>query len=216
MISGIDIIFLTILVVFIFSRLFSVLGKDEDGITVNMSDEENNAEDKKEQKRKIVKVVAEDGSCLVCTPRENAETENKAESEFNKEAFLKGACQVFEMTLEAFSKGNLVEVKDLLSKKVYKAFSEALAVRKEKNMSSEVDFICFDKKEVKDVKFLENKVKVIVEFISEQINILRDSEGNVVEGDENFVQKITDVWTFERLMNAKNANWLLVSTKKTV
>lgn len=213
MISGVDIIFLTVLVVFIFTRLFSVLGTkdDDDGVVINMSGEES----KKEDRRKVVEVGSENGECLVCALKKDEAAEKKETDSFNKEAFLKGACQVFEMTLKAFSEGNLTAVKDLLSKKVYKAFSDALDLRREKNMTSEVDFICFDKKEVKDVKYLENKVKVIVEFISEQINILRDADGNVVEGDENFVQKITDVWTFERLVNANNNNWLLVSTKKT-
>ena len=82
-------------------------------------------------------------------------------------------------------------------------------------MTSEVDFICFDKKEIKDVRFLKNSIKVVVEFVSEQVNLLRNAQGEVVEGDENFVQKITDVWTFERIVNAKNNNWVLVSTKKT-
>ena len=53
-----------------------------------------------------------------------------------------------------------------------------------------------------------------MEFISEQVNILKNDKGEVIEGDENFVQKITDVWTFERALNAKNNQWILVSTKK--
>jgi predicted lipid-binding transport protein (Tim44 family) len=62
---------------------------------------------------------------------------------------------------------------------------------------------------------LKNSVKIIVDFDSEQINILKNADGEVVEGDENFVQNITDVWTFERSLNAKSKNWLLVSTKKS-
>ena len=129
--------------------------------------------------------------------------------------FLQGAGKVFELVLQAFSKGDLQPVKDLISKKVFEAFNNTLAERKENNMTSEVDFICFDKKEIKDVRFLKNSIKVVVEFVSEQVNLLRNAQGEVVEGDENFVQKITDVWTFERIVNAKNNNWVLVSTKKT-
>ena len=139
----------------------------------------------------------------------------KDEAEFNKEMFLQGARKVFELILLAFSKGELAQIKELVNKKVYEAFDNALAERKEKNMTSEVDFICFDKSEIKDVKFLKNSIKVVVEFVSEQVNLLRNAQGEVVQGDENFVQKITDVWTFERMVNAKNNNWVLVSTKKT-
>ena len=63
---------------------------------------------------------------------------------------------------------------------------------------------------------MKNSVKIVVEFVSEQVNLLKNADGEIIEGDENFVQKITDVWTFERYLNAKNNNWVLVSTKKTV
>ena len=146
---------------------------------------------------------------------DNATEKAESSEEFNKEMFLQGAGKVFELVLQAFSKGDLQPVKDLISKKVFEAFNNTLAERKENNMTSEVDFICFDKKEIKDVRFLKNSIKVVVEFVSEQVNLLRNAQGEVVEGDENFVQKITDVWTFERIVNAKNNNWVLVSTKKT-
>ena len=53
-----------------------------------------------------------------------------------------------------------------------------------------------------------------MEFVSEQVNILRDAEGKVIEGDENYIQNITDVWTFERAISSTSPNWVLVSTKK--
>ena len=71
-----------------------------------------------------------------------------------------------------------------------------------------------EKTEIKDVRMLKNSVKIIVEFVTQQINILRGADGKVIAGDENFIQKITDVWTFERTLNAKDNKWVLVSTKK--
>ena len=56
--------------------------------------------------------------------------------------------------------------------------------------------------------------KIVVKFVTEQINLLKNSAGEIVEGDENFVQKITDVWTFEKDINSASKIWLLVSTKK--
>ena len=56
--------------------------------------------------------------------------------------------------------------------------------------------------------------KITVRFISEQANVLRDAKGDVIEGDENFIQSITDVWTFERNITSASPNWMLVSTKK--
>lgn len=140
--------------------------------------------------------------------------EKSEEETLNKELFLSGAKRVFEMVLSAFNKGDLNPVRDLMSKKVYDSFNQVIENRKNDNITSEVDFICFEKSEIKDIKRLKNTVKVVVEFVSEQINLLKNKDGEVIEGDENFVQKITDMWTFERPLNAKTNIWTLVSTKK--
>ena len=202
-----DLIFLFVLVAFLAVRLYGVFGKGEDGKNVRVILKPVNKNDG-DAVNNVVQIVK----------AQEAVDKNAAlkdEAEFNKEMFLQGARKVFELILQAFSKGELSQIRELVNKKVYEAFDSALAERKEKNMTSEVDFICFDKSEIKDVKFLKNSIKVVVEFVSEQVNLLRNAQGEVVQGDENFVQKITDVWTFERMLNAKNNNWVLVSTKKT-
>lgn len=203
-----DLILLFIAVAFVAARLYSVFGKDDNTKNIRVVLRPVNKNDK---------TVDDDTVQIVKTHKDVDKTaaESETDEEFNKEAFLNGARRVFELILQAFNKGELTSVKELLNKKVYDAFNSVLAERKEQNITSEVDFICFDKSEVKDVKFLKNSIKVVVEFVSEQVNLLRNAQGEVVEGDENFVQKITDVWTFERMINAKNNNWVLVSTKKT-
>lgn len=203
-----DLILLFIAVAFVAARLYSVFGKDDNTKNIRVVLRPVNKNDK---------TVDDDTVQIVKTHNavDKTAAESETDEEFNKEAFLNGARKVFELILLAFNKGELTSVKELLNKKVYDAFNSVLAERKEQNITSEVDFICFDKSEVKDVKFLKNSIKVVVEFVSEQVNLLRNAQGEVVEGDENFVQKITDVWTFERMINAKNNNWVLVSTKKT-
>lgn len=216
MMSFVDIIFLTILVVFIISRLYAVFGShgNEKNIKVIIKPIDNKTELKvMENLTQLINENKKEEKIYFSDNMKNKEVPQVAD--FNKEKFLQGACRVFEMVLQAFSSGNIENIKGLVSKKIWDAFNKVLTFRKENNISNEVDFICFKKSEIKDIKMLKNSVKIIVEFESEQINILRDSSGKVIEGDENFVQKITDTWTFERLLNAKNKNWTLVSTKKS-
>ena len=203
-----DLIFLFVLVAFLATCLYSVFGKGGSDKNICVVLKPVNKKDEAAVKD-IIQMVEADKAV------DNAADKAESSDDFNKEMFLQGARKVFELVLQAFSKGELAPIKDLVSKKVLDAFKATLAERQENNMTSEVDFICFDKSEVKDVKFLKNSIKVVVEFVSEQVNLLRNAQGEVVEGDENFVQKITDVWTFERMINAKNNNWVLVSTKKT-
>ncbi len=219
--SFVDIIFLMILVAFIITRLYSVFGSNgsEEKVRVIVKPLDKNAE--KKLMENISKVIKEsnknDNKADIVDFDSLSEPEKSLAKipNFNKETFLRGACRVFEMVLQAFSSGNITGIKELVNKKIWEAFNQVINFRKENNLSSEVDFICFDKSEIKEVKLLKNSAKIVVEFVSEQINILRNEKGEVIEGDENFVQKITDIWTFERTLNAKNNQWVLVSTKKS-
>ena len=219
MVSFVDIIFLAILAVFVISRLYGAFGSQpEKKVKVIIKQVDKDTEAK----------IVEDLTQIICESNKENDIDNIADFEnlseqdkilhkmngFNKENFLHSACRVFEMVLQAFNSGNIENIKGLVSKKIWNTFNQVLNFRKENNITSEVDFICFKKSEIKDVKLLKNSVKITVEFESEQINLLKDAAGHIIEGDENFVQKITDVWTFERLFNAKNKNWTLVSTKK--
>lgn len=219
--SFIDIIFLMILVAFIITRLYGVFGSNnnDEKIRVIVKPIDKHAE--KNIIENIKKVINENDNTKIQNINDFDNLSEKDKSlanipNFNKENFIHGACRVFEVILQSFSNGNISNIKDLVSSKLWNTLNGIITYRKENNITSEVDFICFEKSEIKDVKLLKNSAKIIVEFISEQINILRNEKGEVIEGDENFVQKITDVWTFERSLNAKNNRWILVSTKKNV
>ncbi|MBP5215447.1 MAG: Tim44 domain-containing protein [Alphaproteobacteria bacterium] len=219
MISFVDIIFLTLLVVFIISRLYGIFGThgSEKNIKVVVKSLDKESEEKLvENITKIIKETSKNNKIAEIDGNNLSDTEKdliKIPS-FDKERFLQGACRVFELVLSAFGSGNIETVKGLMNKKVADALNDVISFRKENKITAEIEFIGFDKTEIKNVKLLKNSVKIVVEFNSEQINILKDVKGNVLEGDENFVQKITDIWTFERSLNAKNNNWVLVSTKK--
>ena len=216
MTSFIDIIFLMIVVAVIFTRLYRALGTKSDNKNIQIVLKPVNKETEKQLIENVnnlinpIKSQKIDIESLTGIDRDLANIPN-----FDKNNFIRGAQKVFELVLKSFSLGDISSIKNLVSKKIFASLEETIASRKEQNLTSEVDFICFDSCDIKEVKKLKNSVKIIVEFVSEQVNILKDVEGTVIEGDENFIQKITDIWTFERLLDAKNNNWMLVSTKKS-
>ena len=55
--------------------------------------------------------------------------------------------------------------------------------------------------------------EVTVEFISEQINLLKNEKGEVIEGDPMTVATVEDVWTFKR---KGHDNWIITATKSGV
>ena len=214
--SALEFIILLILALGVLFRLYRVFGTDnkESGIKIILKPVDKTAE--KQILQNISQIIdAKDNNSGVLSTDSLNEKESQEQEKLNKEIFLNGAKKVFELILSAFNQGDLTPVRELMSKKVFDAFNQVIENRRADNITSEVDFICFDKSEIKDVKNLKNTIKVVVEFVSEQVSILKNKDGEVIEGDENFVQKITDMWTFERPKNAKNNIWTLVSTKKS-
>lgn len=214
--SALEFIILLILALGVLFRLYRVFGTDnkENGIKIILKPVDKTEE--KQILQNISQIIdAKDNNSGVLSTDSLNEKENQEQEKLNKEIFLNGAKKVFELILSAFNQGDLTPVRELMSKKVFDAFNQVIENRRADNITSEVDFICFDKSEIKDVKNLKNTIKVVVEFVSEQVSILKNKDGEVIEGDENFVQKITDMWTFERPKNAKNNIWTLVSTKKS-
>ena len=64
----------------------------------------------------------------------------------------------------------------------------------------------------KIIRDTKNPLKVTVEFISEQVNVLRDASGEVLEGDPLFIGKVMDTWTFEKQKGIRS-DWIITSTK---
>lgn len=207
-----DIIFLLVLVVIVFSKLKSVLGTGGDDAKVIMMSKEQFEKVYNEMKNnvKAEKVDDKDLSELSAVDRELTKIPN-----FNKGMFIKGAQKAFELILTSFSKGDSKTLSGLVNKELLSKLDTVIDERKEQGITSETDLIGFVETEVESVKFTDdNKVNVVVKFVSEQVNLLKNADGDVIEGDENYVQTISDIWTFEKSLNPKTNNWMLCSTRK--
>lgn len=207
-----DIIFLLVLVVVIFSKLKSVLGTSAEDAKVIMIPREQFERVYKELKKSVEGEVAETLDLSMMTPldRELTKIPN-----FNKNLFLNGAQKAFEMILSAFSKGDFDTLSNLVNKELLKKIEKIISERKAQGLVAETDLIGFVETNIEAVNFWEgDKVSLVVKFVSEQVNLLKDADGKIIEGDENYVQQISDVWTFEKSLNPRVNNWLLCSTKK--
>lgn len=219
---SLDIIVLLIVVALIFQRLWRVLGTrpEEEPKKVRLSREsaEKLCNLLRAEAEKNLKQAAQTAEVLTPINEEPiSETDSVLQKipGFNKDSFINGAKKAFQVITEAFNKADSETLKMLVSTSVYKKLQEIIKQRQAEDMTAETDFICFDKAEIIKAQIdNKNKALISVEFVSEQVNVLRDKDANVVQGDENYIQTITDVWTFERPLDAHTLNWTLVSTKK--
>ncbi len=204
----VDILFWLIVAIIIFVRLNGLLGSrpgNEKVIIVN-----------KEKAKEIIEALSENTleGLPETEPLSDMDITLSKIPDFNKDLFLKGASRAFEIIIKAFAEEDLETLKFLTTKKIYSKFEEIILQRHADGQVAETDFVGFDKTEIIDAKITKTLAKISVNFISEQVNVLKDSDGKIIKGDENFVQKIDDVWTFERDLNKQSNVWLLASTKK--
>ena len=137
-----------------------------------------------------------------------------AESSFSVTEFLQGSKGAYEMILMAFENGDLASVQSFLSEDVYEAFASVIETRKEKGLTIEVEFIGVRETGLKGATFdsESNWGEVDVRFVCELTSVVKDSNGDTVEGDETEVKRQRDVWTFGRTMGSSDPNWQLVAT----
>lgn len=135
-----------------------------------------------------------------------------ADRSFREKEFVKGARAAFEMIVEAFAKGDAKALKSLLDDAVYENFAAAIREREKAGHSLETTLVGIDSSEITAADMNGRHANVTVKFVTEQVNVTRDADGEVVEGDPNKVVKVTDIWTFSRETRSSDPNWVLVAT----
>jgi predicted lipid-binding transport protein (Tim44 family) len=132
---------------------------------------------------------------------------------FDAPEFVAGARSAFEMVVEAFAKGDRDTLQALLNEEVYGNFIAAIDTREANNETLENTLIRLVSNEAIEA-YVENDTGfVTVKIISEQVNVTRSADGEVVDGNANQISEITDIWTFARDLSARNPNWGLVATR---
>ncbi len=135
------------------------------------------------------------------------------ERKFSVQEFLDGAGKAYEWILTSFSEGKIDDLQPFLSEEVFTSFKEEIDQRNPDNLVK-VQFVRTSGKKISDVKFEHQSGhgEITIEFMSELISYVEDSEGNVIEGDKSNSVQQNDEWTFSRFMGKNDPNWILVAT----
>lgn len=148
------------------------------------------------------------------TPLEAGLTQIKlADRSFDEDQFIEGARAAFEMIVAAFAKGDAASLRPLLANDVFADFNGAIEERKKAGHVLETTLVGITETTLVEAETQGRTAFVTVKFVSEQVNILRDSDGEIIEGDPNQVTTVTDLWTFARNTRSRDPNWTLVATQ---
>ena len=132
--------------------------------------------------------------------------------EETKKQFLKGADVAYERIITSFAKGDKKALKSLLAKDLFENFSEVIDERKKKQLKYETTFIGIKSSKILEFKKIENIYKVTVNFVSEIITCVKDSNNKIIEGNPDTIKTANDVWKFSKNMWSQDPTWYLVET----
>lgn len=138
----------------------------------------------------------------------------KAEPGFSVSEFVHGARQAYEMILMAYENGDLKVLEQFLAPEVYESFSQAVFERADKGYTVDATFVGLREVKIADAEFDEatSEGDITMRFVGELTSVVKNADGDVVEGSPTEVKRQKDVWTFSRVMGSDNPNWLLVAT----
>ncbi len=138
----------------------------------------------------------------------------RIEPAFSLTQFLQGAKGAYEMILMAFERGRMDEITPFLGKDVFEAFSQVVDDREAQGLSVEADFVGVSETALLDARFdpASKRAEIDVKFVGELISVVRNKNGEIVEGAADQAKRQKDIWTFERIMGSGDPNWRLVAT----
>ncbi len=133
---------------------------------------------------------------------------------FSVSEFLEGARGAYEMILMAFEKGEIDRIAPFLGEDVHQTFIDVVGEREDQGLIIEANFVGVREVTLTDAKFDRDsqEAEITVRFVGELTSVVRNSAGEIIEGNPNEIKRQKDTWTFARVMGEDNPNWKLVAT----
>lgn len=144
--------------------------------------------------------------------KETLDKAQKIDADFNAEDFLEGAKSAFEMVIDAYSKRDDDTLKMLLAKPVYAQFSDAIKASEQEGKITHNTLVAINKAQITEAKLVGTQATISVEFLSDQIQLLRSPAGEILEGNASEEIEVEDRWVFARDLRSASPNWSIIET----
>lgn len=202
-------VFLIVLSVLIFFRLFRAFGNPEK-IIVSMDPEDR--EKLKELVEKVVSTDAQRGNSVKSADKPSKELVDGIVSlqakipDFSLSAFLAKADGMFDTVFDAFANSRHIDLKAALSSELYESFASQMKRREEKNLRQELK-IKHKKTTLDKIQMLAEKVRMFVTFEVSQMSAMIDVDCVSPDNPKRLYREVIHKWIFEREFD-KNS-WIL-------
>ena len=81
--------------------------------------------------------------------------------------------------------------------------------RIKKSQNLDITIIGIKNAEIISANLKSNVANISVRFKSEQVQVLKDLKGKIVEGDNNQILTIDEIWSFSKNLKNNDPNWTL-------
>ena len=132
---------------------------------------------------------------------------------FSPRDFLRDAGDAFEMILGAFASGDKDTLSSFVSKDVYAGFAQAIDGRDANGQNLELTLLKAPETQYYAAEITGNTAFVTLTVRSEQIQVVRDKEGEITSGDPNQTSTVEDHWNFSRKLGSSDPIWTLIATQ---
>ena len=225
-----EIIFFALLSLYLFVRLWSVLG-DQKGFDAKSKKEnqqdaapgdlvdytpQNAHDDDADEysnvvplrKRHVSSVVPHDAPFM-----DVLKAIQKKDPTFTPQSFAKKGVSAFQAVTQAFVEGDHDTLKLLLTPTTYAHFKTALDARSDDGHRLAHDIVGEVRCVMDDATFENNVASITLKFTSHQRLTTYNAGGAVIDNPEDIAVKMVNYWTFDRNLSKKERVWKLAQTR---
>jgi predicted lipid-binding transport protein (Tim44 family) len=143
---------------------------------------------------------------------ELADRLSRLDRHFEPQAFMEQAKELFTQVLKAFEGGQKGPLKNLCAPAVAKSFGAEMDAMAARGRKTETEILRFKHIFIRAIDIGKRRAAVTVEFQTEQTALIKDKAGKVVEGDDNQIELVKDIWKFSKEFSRRGA-WILEETR---
>lgn len=134
------------------------------------------------------------------------------DASFNLDEFIDGAKSAFDMVIDAFNTSDYDTLRMLLAPDVYKNFEAVLKEQEASGRVAHTTLTAIRKAEVAEASITGSHAVIAVDFESSQIHLVKDKDGQIIEGNPSLEERVSDRWVFTRDVRASAPDWKISET----
>lgn len=182
------------------------------GAWVYLRDATSHSEDKDEMRRRLAMIAFPGGEVLLARPDAGEREPTLRVAGRSDPNFVENACAAYERIVDAIARDDLKPVEHLLTNETRLDFAGFLAARRIRGETASLTFIGFRAAELLDSGVEGQTAWAEMRFATDLVSVLRDREGNIIDGDPRRIRHFAERWTFERDLRQRAHSWLLAAT----